>query len=477
MPDDRFSAGTRAAAPVPHHVAAAARSINVAEVISEAEIGRTQILVLTVCALVAILDGFDLQAIAFTGPVIAQQWRIEATALGVIFSAALVGMTFGAVLIGMLGDHFGRKVAVGLSVATFGVFTLATASADSYKELLVYRFLTGLGVGGAIPSVTTLTAEYAPARLRVRLIAVMSIGIPLGGVFGGLLAAQMIPAWGWESVFYAGGVLPLLLLPLVGKVLPESLHFLVTKGGEESSITVAQILNQIDPSGRYTENDSFLVPEVRLRGLLVKHLFGSGLARNTLLLWLAFFINLLALFFLMTWLPSILVDAGFLISKAINVSVLFSLGGALGALLLAQLMSKYGSRQMLTMFFFLAAFLCAVVVRLVGSSPSFLMLVIFLSGFLTISAQIGMNATAAGIYPTDIRATGVGWALGIARVGAIAGPVIGGVLASWRLDIQGYFLIFGLLLMVAAVAIALLQFDDKPAMQPGGKPVNVIGEA
>lgn len=462
MPDKNLSAGTHAGTAVPPHVAAVARSINVAAVISEAQVGRTQLLVLLLCALVTILDGFDLQAIAFTGPVIAQQWKIEATALGFIFSAALVGMTLGAVLIGLLGDHFGRKVAVGLSVATFGLCTLATASADSYHELLLYRFLTGLGVGGAIPSVTTLTAEYAPAHLRVRMIAVMSIGIPLGGVFGGLLAAQMIPLWGWESVFYVGGLFPLLLLPLMATMLPESLHFLVAKGGEESNSTVARILNRINPSGRYTENDFFLVPEVRMRGLLVKHLFGNGLARNTLLLWVSFFINLLALFFLMTWLPAILVETGLLISKAINVSVLFSLGGAIGALLLAQLMTTYGSRQMLTLFFSLAAFLCTVVVRLGGSSLFFIMLVIFLSGFLTISAQVGLNATAAGIYPTDIRATGVGWALGIARVGAITGPVIGGVLASLRLDIQGYFLIFGLLLTVAAVAIALIQFNDKP---------------
>lgn len=151
MPDNNLSASTHAGTPVSPHVTAAVRSINVAEVISEAEIGRTQILVLTVCALVTILDGFDLQAIAFTGPVIAQQWRIEATALGFIFSAALLGMTFGAVLTGLLGDYFGRKVAVGLSVATFGLFALATASADSYNELLVYRFLTGLGVGERFP--------------------------------------------------------------------------------------------------------------------------------------------------------------------------------------------------------------------------------------------------------------------------------------------------------------------------------------
>jgi AAHS family 4-hydroxybenzoate transporter-like MFS transporter len=474
MPEDRLST-TGAATPLPQQVGGVARSINVVEVINEAEIGRLQVLVLAVCALVTILDGFDLQAIAFTGPVIAQQWGIEATALGFIFSAALVGMTLGALLMGMLGDRFGRKVAVALSVAMFGVFTVATARAESYTELLVYRFLTGLGLGGAIPSVTTLTAEYAPARLRVRMIAVMSIGLPLGGVFGGLLAAQMIPLWGWKSVFYVGGLFPLVLLPLIGKLLPESLHFLVTKGKKGANGTVTQILHRLNPSGHYTERDAFLVPEIRMRGLLIKPLFGNGLARNTLLLWLAFFINLLALYFLMSWLPAILVDAGFLIGKAINVSVLFSLGGAIGALLLAQLMSRYGSRQMLTVFFFLAALLCAVVVRLIGSSTFFLTLIIFLSGFLTISAQIGMNATAAGIYPTHIRATGVGWALGIARVGAITGPVIGGVLASLRLDIQGYFLIFGLLLMVAAIAIALLQYDDKPALPPGSKPVTVEG--
>lgn len=449
------------------------RSVNVVEVVEQAPIGRVQVLVLTVCALVAILDGFDLQAIAFVGPVIARQWGIAASALGVVFSAALVGMTLGALLIGMLGDRLGRKAAVALSVALFGVFTLATAKAESYNALLAYRFLTGLGIGGAIPSITTLTAEYAPAHWRVRLIALMSIGIPLGGVFGGVLAAQLIPVWGWESVFYVGGVLPLLLLPFIGKVLPESIHFLVTKKEKKARATVVQLLRRIDPLGQYTEHDRFLVPEARMRGLLVKRLFTKGLAWNTLLLWLAFFINLLAIYFLMSWLPSLLVNSGLLISTAINISVLFSLGGALGALLLAQLMTLYGSRQVLTWFFSLAALLCVVVVRLVGDSPLILTSIIFLSGFLTISAQIGMNATAASIYPTDIRATGVGWALGIARVGAITGPIIGGVLASLQLDTQGYFLLFGMVLMVAAVAIALLQFDDRPALQAGAKPVRV----
>ena len=439
-----------------------ARQVDVAAVIGEAQLGRMQILVLTLCALAAILDGFDLQAIAFTGPVIAQEWDIEATALGVVFSAALAGMTFGALLVGMLGDRFGRKVAVGLSVATFGVFTLAIVSANSYTELLVYRFLAGLGIGGTIPSVTTLMAEYAPNRLRTMMIALMSIGIPIGGVLGGLLAAQIIPIWGWKSVFFVGGVFPLLLLPLIVLMLPESLHFLVTKGGQASNTTIASILNRINPVGQYQDSDTFVVPDVRLQGSPLKHLFGSSLIRSTLLLWTAFFINLLAMYFLMTWLPAILVESGFLISKAINVSVLFSLGGAIGGLILARLMARYGSRQMLTLFFLLDAFVCTVVIRLAGFAPSLLMLVIFLSGFLTISAQIGLNALAASIYPTDIRATGVGWALGIARVGAIAGPVLGGVLAALGLDIQGYFLIFGLVLMIAAIAVAFIRFDDKP---------------
>ena len=234
MSDDDLSATTDTETLASPAMTATARNVNVVEVIDGAQMGRTHLQVLSICALVAILDGFDLQAIAFTGPVIAQQWKIEATALGVIFSAALAGMTCGAALTGLLGDYYGRKVAIGFSVAVFGVFTLATALADSYNQLLVYRFLTGVGVGGAIPSVTTLTAEYAPARLRVKLIALMSIGIPLGGVVGGVLAAQLIPRWGWESVFYVGGVLPLLLLLLVAKMLPESLHFLVSKGGEAS---------------------------------------------------------------------------------------------------------------------------------------------------------------------------------------------------------------------------------------------------
>ena len=470
MPDDNLSASIRTGALEPPSMTATARSVNVVEVMDEAQIGRTHLQVLSVCTLVAILDGFDLQAIAFTGPVIAQDWKIEATALGVIFSAALAGMTCGAALTGLLGDYYGRKVAIGFSVAVFGSFTLATALADSYNQLLVYRFLTGVGVGGAIPSITTLTAEYAPARLRVKLIALMSIGIPLGGVFGGLLAAQMIPRWGWESVFYVGGILPLLLLLLVAKMLPESPHFLVAKGGEEAHRTVRQLLNDIHPSGHYTPRDAFFAPETQMQGSKITQLFGDGLARNTLLLWLAFFINLFALFFLMTWLPALLLKSGFVISKAINVAVLFSLGGAIGALLLAQLMTRYGSRLMLVVFFALAAFLCAVVVRSVDTSASFLMLIIFLSGFLTMSAQIGMNTLAAAIYPAGIRATGVGWALGLGRVGAISGPVIGGILASLQLTIQDYFLLFGLVLAIAAIAVMAIQFVDQPAARPRIEP-------
>ncbi len=470
MPDHNLSASHYPDALASPDMAVTARNVNVGEVIDQAEIGRTHLLVLSVCALVAILDGFDLQAIAFTGPVIAQQWKIEATALGVIFSAALAGMTCGAALTGLLGDYYGRKVAIGVSVAIFGSFTLATALADSYTQLLVYRFLTGVGVGGAIPSITTLTAEYAPAHLRVKLIALVSIGIPLGGVFGGLLAAQLIPRWGWESVFYVGGVLPLLLLVVVAKMLPESPHFLVTKGGEEAHRMIRQLLNSIHPAGHYTPRDAFFVPETPVAGNKIGQLLGDGLARNTLLLWLAFFINLFALFFLMTWLPALLLKSGFVISKAINVSVLFSLGGAIGALLLAQLMTRYGSRRMLVVFFALAAFLCAVVVRSVETSASFLMLIIFLSGFLTLSAQIGMNTLAAALYPAGIRATGVGWALGLGRIGAVSGPVIGGMLISLQLIIQDYFLLFGLVLAIAAVAVALMQFDDRPATQPRSEP-------
>jgi AAHS family 4-hydroxybenzoate transporter-like MFS transporter len=262
----------------------------------------------------------------------------------------------------------------------------------------------------------------------------------------------------------------LLLLVVVAKLLPESLHVLVAKGGEDDHRTIAQLLNHIHPSGHYTPHDTFLAPETPTQGSKIGQLFGDGLARNTLLLWLAFFINLFALYFLMTWLPALLLKSGFVISKAINVSVLFGLGGAIGALLLAQLMTRYGSRQMLVVFFALAAFLCAVVVRLVGSSPVSLMGLIFLSGFLTLSAQIGMNTLAAALYPAGIRGTGVGWALGLGRIGAVSGPVIGGILASWQLAIQDYFLLFGLVLAIAAIAVALIQFDDRPVPQPRSGP-------
>lgn len=413
-----------------------------------ARFGRFQFGITALCALVAMMDGFDTQAIAYVAPSIAEAWGLNVAAFGPVFGGGLLGLTIGAFVLGPAADRFGRKPMLLLSLFLFGIFALLTARADSTNELLVYRVLTGIGLGGAMPNIIALTSEYAPKRLRATLVTIMFCGFPLGSTIGGLVSAPLIQNYGWESVFVVGGLMPLALLPILFLYLPESVRLLAARSGSER--TIAATLAKIDARLSATSFIAGVRAESaaisRRQRFSVLELFVEGRVRMTSLIWLAFFMNLLVMYFLVNWLPSLLRSSGMPLETAILSTALLNLGGVVGGIALGRMIDRRNPYLVLgTAYAAAAAFI--LLIAFSSSNLPVMLVAATLAGFGVSGAQIGLNAVTAASYPTGIRATGIGWALGVGRVGSILGPTAGGLLLGLGWSPQS--------LLIAAVAPAL----------------------
>lgn len=432
------------------------KPIDVAQVVDGAPLSRMQLMVLVLAGITVVLDGLDIQAVAFAAPKIAADLGLDKAALGPVFSAGLVGMALGSLLLGPVADRFGRRVAVLLSVAGFGSFTLLTAFADSFTELMLYRFLTGLGLGGALPSLVVLVGEYSPRRLRAVATGAVLAGVPAGGLIGGLLATWIIPRYGWPALFLVGGGLPLLLLPLLWVQLPESIRFMAGRGSLDTG-KVAQVLRRIDPRGDYGPGLTLAgaAPAAATPpGAPIARLFTHGMARNTLLLWCAFFANLMGIYFLFSWIPTLLVDAGYSLSKATTTAVVFNFGGLFGLVGLGWVVSRFGMqiRHVIA----LALLIGSIHVALIGvlaAQLTLMLLAVFVAGLFVLGTQGQLFNLGTSLYPTEIRATGLGTAVGVGRVGSVMGPLVGGVLILTGLGVPTYFAFFGALLFLGAIAV------------------------
>ena len=423
------------------------RALSVGEVIDQQPLSRRQISTIVLCGLVLLLDGFDTQCIGFLAPSISETLAIPLKNFGPVFSASLLGLMIAAMAMGPLADRWGRKWPVIFSALTFAVFALLTARAVSFEQLVIYRFLTGLGLGGAMPNVVALTSEYSPKRLQAVFVAMLFSGIPLGALVASSASSVMIPRWGWRSVFILGGILPLAIALLLIKALPESVRFLAARGKSAEAIT--KIMRQISPGIRTAEVDlsaraaGSADEDDRVSrkdaGLAVRRLFAEERAAGTILLWIAFFMNLLIMYFIVNWLPGLLQQSGLPASAGVTAILLFSLGGIAGNLGEGRVMNSCGAYATLLAQFAISTALIGALAFLTRSF-GMLLAVTFVLGIAIEGGQGGLNALAASFYPTTMRSTGVGWALGVGRVGSIVAPMIGGMLLSMGWSPQHIFL-------------------------------------
>jgi MFS transporter, AAHS family, 4-hydroxybenzoate transporter len=360
------------------------------------------------CGIVVILDGFDTQCMGFLVPVISDALSIPLPAFGPVLSAALVGLMIAAMASGPIADRVGRRSVIIVSVVVFAIFALLTARATTLGELVALRFPPGLGLGGAMPNAVALTSEYTPARLRPVVVGAIFVGMPAGAVVASQAAAIMIPWWGWRSVFVLGGVLPLALAIVLVALLPESAEWIESRArGRAASRT----------------------------GVPVKALFAAGRAPGTLLLWVPFFMNLLMLYFVLSWLPALLRQSGSAASAGVQAVASFSVGGMIGTLTQGHIMKRVGTRPALVAEFVLCVLLIPSL-AFTASAFGAMLAIVFVLGIAVQGAQAGLNALAAMFYPTEARATGIGWALGVGRIGSIVGPSVGGLLLAlhWTPD-------------------------------------------
>jgi MFS transporter, AAHS family, 4-hydroxybenzoate transporter len=432
------------------------RSVDVAKFIDDRGVGRFQILVLVLCFIIMIIDGFDAQAVGFVAPIISVAWGVSKASFGPVFAAGLLGMAIGALLFGALADRFGRKTIIVFCFLTFGVLTLGKAFVSSILALAVLQFVAGLGVGGAMPNAIALISEYSPAKRRSLMVTVASAGYSVGASGAGFLTARLGTNYGWQATFVVGGVAALAMAPALIVLLPDSIRFMVLSGARRS--TLLRILNKIDRELSVSADVALTSSEQKLAGLPVGHLFREGRTGMTIFLWLAVFMDLLVIYYMTSWLPVTIHGVGGIsVEDAAIAAALFSAAGLFGTPVVGLLMDWFGPARMLALSFLLAS-ACIAAIGSFASSHFELKIIVFLAGFFSVGAHLGLSALAGELYPTFMRATGVGWALGIGRFGSLISPVLGGMLLAWQWQITPIFLAVAAPAFLAALSVLVVGF-------------------
>lgn len=428
------------------------RAVNVTEVIDRSPIGGLQIRVFVLCALCLLMDGFDVQVMGFVAPAITEEWGLVPALLGPVFSSGNLGILVGALIFTMVADKIGRRPVIIGATLYFSVLMIITAHATTVQQLLVLRFITGLGLGSIIPNATALIGEFSPKHRRVTLMMAVSVAFTAGAGFGGFVSLALIPRFGWESVFYFGGIVPLFIAAAMYFWLPESLQFMVVRG--RRSDEVRRWMRRIDPAAA-APDVTYVAAEERKGGVPAMHLFREGRTPVTLLLWLVNFMNTLIIYSLANWVPTVVRGAGYSNSEAVLVGTILQVGGTIGTLVFAMMIPRLGFIPVLATSFALAS----LVIAAVGFSLPLLALLgatVFLAGWCSIGAQPGLNALSATFYPTYLRSTGIGWALGFARFGGVVGPLVGGALMARQWTADQLFLAAAAPPLVAWAGIMLL---------------------
>ena len=427
-----------------------AATLDVRLFINERTMSPFQWLLVVLCFLIVAVDGMDVAIMGFAAPSILADWHGSRSAFGLVMGAAPVGLALGALIAGSSSDWLGRrKVLIG-SVFGFGVCTVFAACSSNPTEMAVLRFLTGFGLGAAMPNASTLMSEYVPERSRGVLLTTMFTGFNLGSAGIGFAAAYMLPAFGWKALLLFGGCVPLALVPALCLYLPESARFMVVRG-----FPVAQIRVNL---GRVCQTNldavsGFVSPEATVA---VKQpiavLFSGPYALRTITLWITYFMGLLVIYLATSWMPTMMKDAGMSLGSAANLTAMFQLGGTVGAILIGMLMDRYNPNRVIALSY-VAGSLLLVLLGICGLLSGWVVMLVTAVGFFLSGAQTGLNAFAPGSYPTMARATGVSWMLGIGRMGSILGSGIGGYLLALGWSFGTIISLLAIPALIAALAI------------------------
>jgi len=431
-------------------------TVNVNEVIDKAKFTPFHFNVVFWCLLIILFDGYDLAINGVALPLLMQEWSLSAVQAGMLASTALAGMMFGAMMFGTLADKIGRKKFIMICVVLFSGFTFAGGFASNPTEFGTLRFLASLGIGGVILNLVALTSEYAPARLRATLVTTMFSGYAVGGVMAALLGTWFTPNFGWQIMFFIAGV-PLLLLPLIWKFLPESLTFLVKAQKHDNA---RQMMQRLDDQLSLNDQTQLALSEIKIaEPAFVSSLFKKGRTASTLLFWLAFFMCLLTLYALGSWLPKLMMAAGYSLGNSLMFLLAMNIGAVIGTVGGGILADKFHLKPVIIT-------LClsgAVALSLLGfkSPQPVIYFLVAVAGASAIGGQILLYSYVAQYYPLTVRSTGIGWASAVGRSGAIVGPILIGMLLGMELPHQLNFMAVGLPVVIVAIAVSLIVRKDR----------------
>ena len=416
-----------------------------------------QLLTLFFCFLVVAADGFDVASVGYVAPLLKKAWSLTPAQLGPIFGAGLLGLTIGSFLFGPLADRIGRKRVIVISMMLFGTGSLACSFADSLRWLVALRFLTGVGLGGAMPTAITLASEFTSERKRAWQVTLMFCGFTLGLAFGGAVAAALIPTFGWQGVFVFGGIVPLCLAPIIWRWIPESLRFMAGKPrfNSEARSVMQRLVGKDNAIPDITVSDT--APDNATANRVIGTLFSKYFRAGTLLLWLSFFCTLWVYYQISSWLPVIFTEAGIAIAQAATIGAMMPLGGTVGALINGKLMDRYNPFVVLS-FSYLVAAVSIGCIGLAIADAYLIYVVVFCTGLGLSGAQTGANVLVSGFYTTRARATGVSWALAIGRIGSIFGSMTGGIILAHLPSVKTAFIAFAFPTVIAGLAMLAIGF-------------------
>ncbi|AMR80961.1 MFS transporter [Cupriavidus nantongensis] len=436
------------------------RQIDVHQLADTARFNRFHALILFWCALIIIFDGYDLAVAGIALPSIMKEMGVTATSAGFMVSSALFGMMFGAILLGTVADRIGRRRAIAICIALFSVFTAAAGLTSDPVSFSVTRFLAGLGIGGVMPIVVAQMTEYSPRKLRGTLVTLMFSGYSVGGMLAALLGKGLIESYGWQSVFLAAG-LPVLLIPLVLRALPESMPYLIRTGQTHA---LQSVVSRLVPSHRPQAGDVFtLAADDKAGSAPIRRLFQDGRGVSTAMFWVAFFMCLFMVYALSSWLAKLMAGAGYSLGSALTFVLVLNFGAMLGAIGGGWLADRLPIKHVLIGMYALAA----VSITLLGypMPTAALFVVVGLAGASTIGTQIVTYAYAGQFYPMAVRGTGIGWASGVGRSGAILAPIVIGVLVGMSLPLQQNFMAMAIPAVIAAGAVSMINHRRSASAQ------------